>query len=154
MSFTIKLGVLRNEKRAVSKNVLFDAQYEGVLKEDCSIIDPVIIVQDDLAGMALHNYMQIEVFSRFYFIENFISIDGGFVEIHAHVDVLASFAYSIYELRGIIAKQSNAFNLYLEDGSLRELSYPTIRNYAFSSGFDNTTGSYVLSVAGQRGNNT
>lgn len=146
MAFDIILQTNNSEKNAVTKNITDIATITGTLKQETSIIDPVILVAGDIASYVGCNYMTCATFGRSYFVNNIRSIRAGLFEISCHVDVLASFADQIKENRAIIRRQENRWNLYLNDGSFKVYQNPDVWTVPFSSGF--STQEFVLAVAG------
>lgn len=124
----------------------------GTLKDQSSIIDPVIMVEGRVSDFADVNYMTIPDFGRSYYIRDITSFRSNLVMIKCHVDVLVSFRDAILSNEAIIAKQENAWNLYLDDGSFKVYNNPIILTKAFPSGF--TTQSFILAVAGGAGSET
>ena len=117
-----------------------------MLKEETSIIDPVIKIECDLSNYVNCNYLTIPEFGRKYFVNNIRSVRNGLVEFSCHVDVLSSFADSIRTNKAIIKRQENKWNLYLNDGTFKVYQNPMVLTKAFPSGF--TTQEFVLAVAG------
>ena len=78
---------------------------------------------------------------------NIRSIRNGLVEFSCHVDVLSSFATDIRNNIGVVKRQENKWNLYLNDGSFKVYQNPNVLTKAFPSGF--TTQELVLAVAGK-----
>lgn len=146
MAFNILLQVNSSEKNRVNKSLTTLATLSGTLKAETSIIDPIILVEGNLASFVTCNYMSIPTFSRKYFINNIRSIRNGIFEISAHVDVISSFSTQILANKAIIRRQENNWNLYLNDGSFRVYQNPMVLTKAFPSGF--TTQEFVLAVAG------
>lgn len=146
MAFSITLQRNNSEKNRVTKNVSNILTVSGELKNDTSIIDPVIIIECDISDMTACNYMTIPVFGRSYFVSNIRSIRNGLVEFTCHVDVLSSFAAEIRGNTAIIKKQENSWNLYLNDGSFKVYQNPTVLTKMFPSGF--SAQEFVLAVAG------
>lgn len=146
MAFNIILQKNMSEKNCVTKELTNIATLSGVLKADTSIIDPVIIVEVNLANYINCNYMTIPTFGRSYFVNNIKSIRNGLVELSAHVDVLSSFATALKTNNAIIHRQAIKWNLYLNDGSFRVYQNPNVLTREFPSGF--STQEFVLAVAG------
>lgn len=146
MSFDIVLQRNNSENNKLTKTLTTIATYSGTLKTDTSIINPIIIVQCDLSDVANANYMTVSAFGRSYFITNIRSISNNLVEFSAHVDVLSTYATQIKACTGIVKRQENEWNLYLNDGSFKVYQNPMILTKAFPSGF--TTQELVLAVAG------
>ena len=143
---TIEFYVNQSEKNRLDKTLVSAFNLNGELKEDCSIIDPVIKIAADVSTMASVNYLYIASFGRYYFINNVISINNDICEVHAHVDVLTTYKDEIRAQNAIVARQEKKWNLYLDDGVFKTYQNPYIITKAFSSGF--TSQHFVLSIAG------
>lgn len=135
-----------SEKNKLDKSLTLLYELTGDLKEDTSIIDPIIKISADVSDMASVNYLYIPVFSRYYFINDVISINKDICEIHAHVDVLTTYKDGIRAQHAIVSRQEKKWNLYLNDGVFKTYQNPYIITKAFPSGF--TQQHFVLSVAG------
>lgn len=116
----------------------------GTIKEESSIIDPVVKVSFEALPEA--NYMYIEDFKRFYYINNIVCDYDGIFEIQAHVDVLMSNAGIIRKQKAIVAKQQNRYNLYLNDPDYRCYADPWVITRTFPSGFSDPC--YLLTLRG------
>lgn len=135
-----------SEKNKLDKALTLISELTGDLKEDTSIIDPVIKINADVSSMASVNYLYIPSFARYYFINDVISINKDICEIHAHVDVLTTYKDGIRAQNAIVSRQEKKWNLYLNDGVFKTYQNPYIITKAFPSGF--TEQHFVLSVAG------
>lgn len=147
--FSITLLYNKTENNALTKDTETVLTLTGTLREDCSIIDPVILITADLSDIANANYLYIADFRRYYYILDVVSVQKHFVEITAHCDVLASFAAAIRAQRGIVHRQEKEWNLLLNDGSLQVYQDPLIDTIAFPGSFSGQ--SYVMLVGGNRG---
>lgn len=130
----------------VSKNLETLLSVSGYLKENTSIIDPVIKIECDLSDLVQCNYMTIPEFGRSYFVNNIRSITTNIAEFSCHVDVLSTYAQQIRSNNAIIKRQESRWNLYLNDGSFKVYQNPLVLTKAFPSGF--TTQEFVLAIAG------
>lgn len=146
MSFTVKAQYNASEDIKLSKNITDIGSYSGVLRDQSSIIDPVILIDADISDLVSANYLTISAFGRSYFIKDLIAVRSGLTQITAHVDVLTSFAGGIRSNKGVVYKQANNWNLYLDDGSIKTYSNPRIVTKTFPSGFSGH--SYLLAVSG------
>ena len=144
--FDITLQTNQSEQNRVSKTLVDLATVSGVLKEETSIIDPIIKIEGDLSNFVNCNYLTIPAFGRSYFVNNIRSIRQGLVEFACHVDVLSSFADAIKTNKAIVKRQENNWNLYLNDGTFKVYQNPTVLTKAFPSGFN--TQEFILAVAG------
>ena len=147
MAFNIILQKNDSERNKMDKNVTDLATLTGTLKGDTSIIDPVILIESDIATMRQCNYLHIYQFGREYFVNNIKSVRNNLFELTCHVDVLASYKSQIRHCGAIIKRSQKNYNLYLDDGSLKVYNNPKIKIQAFSgAGF--STQEFVLAVAG------
>lgn len=149
MPFAVTLQTNSSPKNQLDKSLTNISTVSGVLKEDSSIVDPVIIFRLNNAQMALMpsaNYMTIPTFGRSYFITDILFVNNVMAEVHAHCDVLTSYATAIRANEAIIYRQENDWNLYLDDGSFQVYNNPNVLTRPFPSGF--STLEFILAVAG------
>lgn len=135
-----------SEKNHLDKNLTRMGTISGTLREDCSVINPVIKIES-FSGfdLTLCNYCYIPSFGRYYFINN-IKCVGKLFEIEAHVDVLSTYKASIRKNTAIISRQAEHYNLYLQDGNIKTNAFPHMQVAQFSGGFNSFN--LILSVAG------
>lgn len=148
MSFSVVLQTNKSDDRALTKSLTSITTITGTLKQSTSMIDPVIIIEATQATIANLNYLTITDFKRSYFVKDIKSTRQGLWEISCHVDVLSSFASEIKSNTGIVNRQENKWNLFLNDDSLRCYQNPTIVTREFPLGFNSVTPTYILLVAG------
>lgn len=142
----ITLQINNSEKNRLDKNITDIITLSGTLRDQTSIINPVIVIEGDLSSYVNCNYMTISAFNRSYFINNITSINNNLFEISAHVDVLSTYKTQIRANSAIIARQEKKWNLYLNDGVFKTYQNPHIVTKAFPSGF--TQQHFIFSVAG------
>lgn len=146
MEFILYTNNSSNE--VVTKDITALVTLNGTLREGCSLIDPVIRISNtsfNNAHAAACNYAKIADFGRYYFVNDIVS-DGNFWDIHMHVDVLSSFQTQLKALDGIITRQENKYNLYLQDGLMKTYANPHYQIIQFPNGFD--TQQFVFAVSG------
>lgn len=146
MAFQVLLQTNNSEKNKLDKDLVTISTISGTLKNETSIIDPVILIEADLISLINCNYITIPVFGRSYFVTNIRSIRRNLVEVSAHVDVLSSFASQIRNNVAIVRRQENRWNLYLNDGVFKVYQNPMVLTREFPTGF--STFEFVLAVAG------
>lgn len=146
MAFDITLQKMTSEKNAITKTTSDIKKVSGVLKDTTSIIDPIIMIEIDLADVIDCNYLIIPKFGRSYFVNNIRSVRQGLVEFTCHVDVLSSWAKELKTNSAIVRRNEKKWNLYLNDGTFKIYQNPNVLTKAFPSGF--TTQEFVLAVAG------
>ena len=147
----ISLFTMNCENNRVDKTDYLDNRFvlDGAFREDTSIIDPVFRIEKTNPALQNYNYMYIEQFNRWYFINAWNVLRTDLWEIAAHVDVLYTWREYIQYSRAIVDKTQilESANLYMDDGSfvMDSRKYNKVLN--FPSGLD-TTGEYVLICAG------
>lgn len=128
----------------VNKSLTQVGVLEGILRAPTSIINPVISIE--YANPAGFNYIYIQEFGRYYFV-NGISIESDkLLVFSAHVDVLKTYASAIPNFDAVVKRNENKFNLYLDDGIFKAYQNTKHKVIQFPYGF--TEYSYILALAG------
>ena len=148
----ISLFTCNAEKNRVDKSAFISNRFvlDGYLKDNTSITNPIIMIDKPTNPIDYsYNYMFISEFSRWYYINDIISVHNNLWEIHASVDVLQSFMTDIKSSYGVIDKYQNETNanVYFDDGSFIMDTRKDIQLMEFPNGL-NETGSYILICAG------
>ena len=122
---------------------------QGTLRDESSVIDPVIVIEKTNPAISNYNYMYIPEFGRWYYINDIVSIRNKIWEIHAHVDVLYTWGADIKNMEGIADKLEDFYNvnMYYDDGSFIMDCRKDIQVKEFPNGL-NETGQYILICAG------
>lgn len=137
-----------SEVNKIGKSLTSQGWFTGTLRGECSVMNPTV----QLSGFSASdvddvNYMYIEDFGRFYFVNDIRSIRNGLWEISGHVDVLETYSTQILANSAIIQRQENRYNLYLDDGQFKAYANPQVVIKKFPSGFS-SNGNYLLLVVG------
>lgn len=123
----------------------------GVFRDDCTIEDPVILLEGNPDLLTGVNYFTIPKFNRSYFLTGQRIVRTNLIEISGHVDVLSSFKTYIRQQTAIVKRQetNKAYNLYIDDSSLRSYQNPIVLTQNFPQGFNGH--SFILVTAGIEG---
>lgn len=141
---TIRLLWCTDTANKVDKVTTLVEELTGTLREQSSIIDPVVAIQRSTpTGF---NYVQIVEFNRFYYVRDIVSEINNIVRITMHVDVLKSFSSQIKQCDAIIKRQENKYNLLLDDGIFKAYQNSKHRIVKFPNAMN--TFSYILALAG------
>lgn len=109
-----------SDKRQVSKSL--STVKSGIvcnIKHDCSILNPRIVIAKSSAGNWNNaNYMYIDTFRRYYYIDNVTVTTAGELVIDGSVDVLMSNASAIRQLNCVILRQEHKNNGYFQDANI------------------------------------
>ena len=148
MSFTVILYKNASPVNKIGKTLNNAETITGVqIKRDTSILQPVLLIEST-SSIFTYNYMYIEQFGRYYFIDDIRSINNNIWEISAHVDVLDTYATAIKANSAVVKRQRNKFNLYLDDPEFHVLNKQRVQTFRFpENGFDKTL-KYILVVSG------
>ena len=144
----LNIYVNNSEKNKLGKSLSNKVTLNGHLKEETSIIEPIIKV--DISNPSKYNYCYIPQFNRYYFIKDINNINANIWELHLHVDVLESYKSNIKKLNAIIEKNQyrDNSNKYFNDGQTFFYDSKETNEIAnFSNGFDSST-HYILITAG------
>lgn len=145
MSFTIQLMNNQEELNKINKNPAGVLSVTGSLREETSIIDPVILIE--YSGTLTNvNYAYISEFHRYYFITQIESVRTGLWRVYMHCDVLKTYAQGILNCQCVVARNENKFNLLLNDAYFKVYSDPRVQVLPFPQKFSGE--SYVLVMAG------
>lgn len=147
MSFSIHLMKYDDPYNKIVKVPVTVAVVTGELKDNCTIVDPEIMIEYDHAFIDA-NYAHIPDFGRYYFIKNAESVSNGLWNLTMHTDVLFSFQQSILNSPAVVARSSNNFNMMLNDDHYHIQENPYIFTKTFPGGFDTSLASYVLALVG------
>lgn len=152
MSFTIKLQNNHSSKNRIGKDINDIRELSGTLRDDCSIINPKILIRmDDVGDLKNCNYMTIPEFGRKYFVTDIRSVTHNMIEVSGHVDVLETYKDEIDKNTAIIARSSQKgtfANTYLEDNELATYQDTYNVTYPWGYKFSHSNDSLILCVAG------
>lgn len=130
-------------------------EYNVVLKDDSSLVNPVVILH--LTTKPVFNYAYIPVMDRFYYVDDIFNLGKDIWEISMHTDVLASFKIEIGNANLYVLRSAAEY-----DGEIVDNYYPVkvsktnirntvnnIINAGGSSAFaDIDNGCFVLGIVG------
>lgn len=98
----------RVDKSSYLENV---GDINGVLRDECNIIDPVINLE--LSNPPTFNYVYIPSFNRYYFVKEFDFVRTGLYRLKLHIDVLMSYKDAIKNLQCLIQRNEYKYNKYI-----------------------------------------
>lgn len=142
----IVLLLNHSEKNKINKN-LSNANYvAGTLKDETSIINPVVMME--LSNPTQYNYAYIPEFNRYYFITDITSVRNGLWRISLSVDVLESFKTEILNASAIISDtETTGLNKYMTGDVWKTNVKETTNIINFPYGLSEN-GHFILITAG------
>lgn len=146
MAFTVNLYTISDDRNKLSKTLGTPTSFTSyVLKEPTDVVNPVLRIQTD-TNLSGFNYVYIERYGRYYFIENIVATPNNFWELHCKVDVLMSFKTQIRSLRGTVTRGEKLFNGYLNDPEYKAYAYTETIVRKFPQSFEGTDALILLTV--------
>ena len=126
-----------NEAEKVTKTLTNAATYSNVtMKDPTDTVHPVVTIQTS-ANLSSVNYMRIERYGRYYFVEKPIAVKNGVWELHCTSDPLMSFKDSLLNVSGTVTRSETLFNAYLNDPEYKALAYRKCVTKAFPNEINN-----------------
>ena len=147
-------------KRPVEGGIVAKHTLTGYLKEPCSVMNPVINIQEIPIQNApcVFTYAWIPTFYRYYFVKDWVWNDGLWT-VHLEVDVLATYRPHIGDTYAYIERCAGVASGRTEryfNGRIIDKQYPTTTEYTKAqvnisavcpwSGWDIEDGCYVLGI--------
>lgn len=134
MAITMSLYQITDDFKTVGKTIpTATSTHTILLKDGCSIDQPVVSFSAMASAIAPLNYAYIDTFGRYYFIRDRKSLVNGIVELTLESDPWESFKTELYNVEATINRSAkNSFvNGFLLDAGYELLSYRrcAIRNF-------------------------
>ena len=147
MSFNIELYNNTSENNMLDKTITLQATLTGTLRNETSLLSPEILIEGSASSFTPDiNYMYISEFGRYYYITDVRTVRNNVIMISGKVDVLMTYASQIRSCTGIIRRNENDWNLYINDGSLMTYANDYVNSQNFPHGFSGE--SLILLVKG------
>lgn len=144
---TFNFKICTSDDEYVNKEFTTGSSYQGVLKSDCSIERPVLIIKA-LEEIKNYNYVEIPQFNRSYFIRDKIVLENGYYQINCEVDPLETYKETVLNNPCIIeASESGYYNDYLRHDSFVATVKHKTDIVTFPAGLNNN-GEFILITAG------
>ena len=116
------------------------------LKDDTSLINPIFIL--DRPDFTI-NYVAWG--SRYYFVDDIVSIRNSAVEVHCSVDALASWKTQIGASSQYVTRSASAYNEYIIDSMYPATVHTSFESVAIEGLFNTGLASVVVGVVGKNG---
>ena len=151
---TISLYNNYSDKRVLGKNLSLIKTVTGNLKNDCSIISPIIDIKYD-ENLFSCNYLYIQEFNRYYFINDIIVKSGEVLTLTCKVDVLESSKNEIDTMQVRVIRNEHVGLTFIRDNNITLSSEKEIKIAKFSESpiniedMDNNTMNFVINLAGK-----
>ena len=143
----IKLYKTASDPKNVTKTLTDELSLTGVCRDPVNYVDPVIEIQGSSSAHMLegYNYMYIEDFGRYYFI-NVTPESYDLNIVNGHCDVLMTASAWLKQRSATITRNERLYNSFLSDPDFNAYAYRNIVTKQFPSGI--TADSIILMTVG------
>ena len=137
----------RNETKVPGAGTTIEVR----LKENCSVISPVLILSNTAINF---NYFYIPTFKRYYFMTDFKYLGNQTFEVYGTVDPMASFRSDILSSNQWIARAHTGWNKDILDGFFPSLTAWGMHEKRYrlipaDASYEN--GTFIVGVIGKNG---
>lgn len=146
----VNLYYTRDDKHKLHKTLTSIHNCVGSLRDECSLINPVILLETAEATACRANYLEITDLDiqRYYFIKDWIMYRTGILEVHAELDPLMTYESEIRQVSATIERNEYEADSYLVDENYVIDAYSNYVTIDFPNGFDTSNDTYVLMTVG------
>lgn len=149
MNLTVYSNTADKKQLDKTKYIKKITEFENVqFKNDESISEPsVIIATYDNTLLTKINYAYIDSLDTWYFIKDKITLGGNRYKFLFKNDVLMTNRKEIKNLKGVLERQENLYNTYLNDPLYKCYNNTRTQVLHFPSGLTNDN--YILAIGGR-----
>lgn len=145
-TITIKLYNIDDDNEKIQKTLGTATEFSNcTIKETTDVTRPVVRIQTS-DNLSHYNYMYIDRYSRYYYIERIETTPTGMWVLHTRCDVLKTYASQILALDGTITRSETLWNTYLNDPQYKALAYRKIVTKKFPNAVSDDT--FILMTVG------
>lgn len=116
MAVTIDLMNNASKDIVLNKSLSTIASLSGDFRATVDALRPTIIVDGAVASNV--NYAYIADFGRYYYVTDRQELTKDLTELSLYTDVLQSFATQLANASGIVKRNQNNYDMYLEDNKI------------------------------------
>lgn len=103
-----------SENNKVSKSLTLLASLQGTLRDDCDLLNPIIMIE--MSAVPNANYAHIPLFNRYYYISDITNFRNNLWIMRLNVDVLYTYRNQIMNIPAILQEtESFGSDVYLSD---------------------------------------
>lgn len=138
-----------SDEKKVNKSLSLITNVPCRIKEGTTMRTPTIILsKDSLPNWNAINYMYLDTFGRYYFIEpsNIHALTGGEIAVGGRIDPLQSNVNGILNITCLVTRQENNYNMYMIDDVIIGDVNKTVEVQGIGSISDEST--FIIGVDG------
>lgn len=144
----VEIQLLHNDSKdlVVDKSLTPVATYNGTFRETVDSLRPTFILQGNVAANV--NYAYIPAFGRFYYVTDRKEVTKDLTELSLYTDVRKSFATQLYAAKGVVQRNSQLYDMYLNDPKIPVGAHKALTIKKFNTPFSNYAGISMLVLGG------
>ena len=145
-TITINLYNVSSDNEKINKTLGTATSFTNcTILETTDVVRPTVRIQTSL-NLSGYNYMYIERYGRYYYIERIETTPTGMWVLYTRCDVLMSFKSDILALDGTLTRSEVRFNGYLNDSEYKAMAYRKIVTKQFPNAINNDC--FILMTVG------
>ena len=101
--------------------------FDCIVRTPSSVLNPVMLIEDNTDGILDFNYCQVDAWHRYYYIDDISLVDGEHMyQVSMHVDALATYQRDIMNSKQYVLRSSSNY-----DGTIVDHFYPTLMDTSY-----------------------
>lgn len=138
-----KEDIVVNKEISVNSYAL---RLRGTFRDNIDFINPIFDIE--WTQIPTFNYVYLNMFGRYYFVDNIECVRNNLYRIYCSIDVLMSYKEQLQDLQVYVTRQENNYNEYLPDEKLPSNSKTFSQIYEpYQVGVECRKGVFILAVA-------
>lgn len=130
-ALTVTFYTFDDDPKVANKTLTTVGTTTGEFRATLDVLRPTFTVKPDQVGSA--NYCYIEGLGRYYFITGHRKLTSGLTELSLYVDVRQSFYTELLANKGVVKRQENNYDMYLNDDKIPIGAKKTVSVYTFGN---------------------
>lgn len=144
----MRVVLYNNKSESIRRNKELEMLAEtNTIMRDSTIEDPLLRLNIDTSTLIKCNYIYIDELKRYYYVVNKNALNNSTWELNCHVDVLMSAGEALNNCAGVLARQENLYNIYLNDEYFKVSQKQQIQTKKFGVGFGDEL-AYIITTGG------
>lgn len=151
---TIKLYKQLKDRDIIEKKLTEEISFVGAARDEIDVETPVILIES-ASNLTAYNYVYIEDFNRYYFIEKHRIIRTNLWEFTLQEDYLYTWKDTMYSWTVQLERAEGLYNTYFNDNKMQQVAGNNITTWKFtdpatgnSTGFSDAEHFYILTAGG------
>lgn len=128
------------DRDIIEKKLTEAFNFTAYARKEFDIENPVITVESNVADITKYNYVYIEDYHRYYFINKHRALRTGVYELECEEDYLYTWKDTFLNWTVQIERAEGLYNTYFNDNKLEQIAGNNITTWKFS---DETTGNHT-----------